>query len=114
MNFRLILLFTLLIQSLSAFAGDLTLVCYRNGDNGDFVALDQAFADSGNTTSLQFEYKESDFVILVERESMFANFNFEMIKIKKNSLSFEKISATAPGLYESVRLDQDLECEISD
>lgn len=106
------LVLVLLLSNLT-FAGDLSVVCYLNGDKGDSLETSDIFMEKNNI-SMQFYHRESLYTVLVSRKSFFANYKYEIIKVNKTDMSFIKILRNAKKYDDEVSVDAEVSCIITD
>lgn len=96
----------------SAFAGDLGLYCYQNGDWGDVVGDHTTFMDTNNITHI-VEHKEYVYTVLTSRESLFENYQYEVTKTNSDGTS-ERSYYKTQKYDQPVRVGDDLDCIVTD
>jgi hypothetical protein len=97
----------------SIYAGDLHVNCFLNEDEGAFIKLSDAFMGT-DKIALPFEYKNYSYLVLVTRDSLFCGYHYEIIKINKNNMNFQKFSLIAEYYSDVVRIDSKIQCVTND
>ena len=96
-----------------AFAGDLGLVCYENGDEGQHFEPIASFHD--DKAALSFQTEEGvTYVILVGRAEMFGRQAYEIIKIDGTSKGFSKTYRTTLQYDDVVKISDKIDCRVND
>ena len=113
MIIKIFIALAILSISVSSFAGDLALVCYKNQDQGDYIALSDEFM-STNKKAMQFDDQNNQYTVLVNRKSLFEDYQYEIIIINKsnNDYHVEKISTSRYD--DAIDLNDQIQCKIID
>ena len=105
-------IFGLLLMTSSAFAGDLGLVCFKDGDVGNYIK-DQTTIEKNNV-SVSFSESRKSYVILVERKTFFKNYTYEIITIDNIDQSFKKKHVRLKNYDDVVDVDKNIQCQVRD
>ena len=108
-----ILIVTLLLVTSSAFAGDLSLICFKNGDVGDYLEVSDEFM-STNTKSISFEHNQTLYKVFVSRKSLFENYHYAIYKVNPIDSSFTVQEKDAPNYNDWIQVDSDITCTVED
>lgn len=102
-----------LLLSSSAYAGDLNVNCFLNEDEGSYLQLSDPFMGKNNI-SLHFDYGNYSYYVFVTRKSLFEDYDYEVIKVSKQDMSFQKILLRAKNYNDMVKVDEHVYCITND
>jgi hypothetical protein len=96
-----------------AFAGDLNLNCFKNGDQGDYINDPVPYMQA-NTASQIIDFGGENVVVLVQRSSLFEGYNYDIIRINKANSSFTTKRVTPDKYNDWVEVADGLDCQVDD
>ena len=95
------------------FAGDLSTSCYLNSDPGNVVGSSNVFMQK-NSISFEFMNVDTKFIVFVNRESLFKNYTYEVIKVNQNDQSYSKVIYQVSNYDQEIALGDNLYCSTMD
>lgn len=100
-------------KSSMAKAGDLSVVCFTDGDTGSFVGnFPNQFINS--RAGLTFKNSRNTFVVLVDRVGVLGNYEYQITKIDNVDGGYSTTKRSAKNYDTIIDINAEVQCKIID